>query len=783
MKFGTKAETLERLRHKVKTAKVLPLTKFTIRYWMENQGECCKNASLLADKGNTLIVRSSALNEDTCTGSQAGKYDSVMNVANNKKEIIAAVNQVISSFGENNIENQIFIQPMLDAVKCSGVAFTIEPNTGGNYYVINYDDITGSTDSVTSGTGTEMKLFYQFKGKDCSLPVMSQICRCLKELEDIMGQVNLDVEFAITNEEILYILQVRPLYTAMPVADYHIQSDCINRIAGKLDYENIFPLFPDSFISGRRTIYGVMPDWNPAEIIGIRPKPLALSLYREIITDNIWAYQRDNYGYKNLRSFPLMIDFCGLPYIDVRVSFNSFLPKTLNHEVSEKLVNYYLDRLEEDPAKHDKVEFDIVFSCYTLDLPERICVLQKYGFHSEEINTIIASLRAMTNTIINNKNGLWIKDYEKIKLLEKRYYEIINSNLDIVSKIYWLLEDCKRYGSLPFAGLARAAFIAVQILNSLVSKNVITSTEYQEFMNEIETVSSLMNADKQKMTKCQFLDKYGHLRPGTYNISSMRYDEAPDLYFNWEDDQSEEKISDAFNESAFRLSLKQIKNIKELLVSHGLNNDVLELFNFIKTAIEGREFAKFVFTKNISMALKLFSELAKLEGFTKEDCSFANISIIKDMYSSTPDRKQALQNIIEAGRKEYSITEQLTLPPLIIRGTDAYSFFYPSAQPNYITLKQTVGNIYCLTEEYENDDITDKILLITNADPGYDWIFLHHIKGFITKWGGANSHMAIRAGELGIPAAIGVGEILYTKLCKASKVELDARLRKVTILK
>ena len=56
-----------------------------------------------------------------------------------------------------------------------------------------------------------------------------------------------------------------------------------------------------------------MPDWNPAEIIGVRPRPLALSLYREIITDAIWAYQRHNYGYKNLRSFPLLQDFEGLP--------------------------------------------------------------------------------------------------------------------------------------------------------------------------------------------------------------------------------------------------------------------------------------------------------------------------------------------------------------------------------------------------------------------------------------------------------------------------------------
>ena len=63
------------------------------------------------------------------------------------------------------------------------------------------------------------------------------------------------------------------------------------------------------FLMGKRNVYGVMPDWNPAEIIGIRPRPLALSLYRDLITDSIWAYQRHNYGYRNLRSFPLMPHF------------------------------------------------------------------------------------------------------------------------------------------------------------------------------------------------------------------------------------------------------------------------------------------------------------------------------------------------------------------------------------------------------------------------------------------------------------------------------------------
>ena len=46
-----------------------------------------------------------------------------------------------------------------------------------------------------------------------------------------------------------------------------------------------------------------------AEIIGSKPKPLALSLYQELITDHIWAQNRSNYGYKELDQFHLMTTF------------------------------------------------------------------------------------------------------------------------------------------------------------------------------------------------------------------------------------------------------------------------------------------------------------------------------------------------------------------------------------------------------------------------------------------------------------------------------------------
>ena len=74
---------------------------------------------------------------------------------------------------------------------------------------------------------------------------------------------------------------------------------------------------------------------------------------------------------------------------------------------------------------------------------------------------------------MNHQTGLWRKDYGKIQILESRYEEILRSDMEDMEKVYWLLEDCKRYGTLPFAGLARAAFIAVQMLRSMVTKGIL----------------------------------------------------------------------------------------------------------------------------------------------------------------------------------------------------------------------------------------------------------------------------------------------------------------------
>ena len=62
--------------------------------------------------------------------------------------------------------------------------------------------------------------------------------------------------------------------------------------------------------------------------------------------------------------------------------------------------------------------------------------------------------------------------------------------------------------------------------------------------------------------------------------------------------------------------------------------------------------------------------------------------------------------------------------------------------------------------------------MIESADPGYDWIFTNNIKGLITKYGGAASHMSIRCSEFNIPAAIGCGN-KFDSLINSNEVIID----------
>lgn len=766
--FSTKAGTLALLQSRLKTARIAPLVRFTVADWRQDCRGCLAQISSSLD-AVPWIVRSSCQQEDGAGKSNAGVFLTLSNVS--ATDLESAIEQVIASYGEAVDADEVLIQPMLKNVVRSGVAFSHDPNTCAPYRVVNWSEGCDTT-RVTGGHGGRT-----WQGAALSPvmppPELTGIMVLLEELLTLFGGVPLDCEFAVSCEEgaeILWLLQARPLIMTATSETSEVQMRRLSLVAEKVTRG----IRPHPFLMGRRTVYGVMPDWNPAEIIGIRPKPLSLSLYRELVTDAIWAYQRHNYGYRNLRSFPLMPHFFGLPYIDVRLSFNSFIPADLDDGLAGRLVDHYVDRLLAEPTLHDKVEFEIVFSCYTLDLPQRLECLAEAGFSEKERTVIADSLRQLTNRIVHPKDGLWRADAAKLETLNARREALLASDADLLERIYWLLEDAKRYGTLPFAGLARAGFVAVQMLRSLVSVGVFSQSDYDAFMSSVSTVSGQLGRDRAMLDKATFLARYGHLRPGTYDILSPRYDEAPELYFDWSQPPAVPKPT-----KPFALMLPQMREIVQLLEVHGLHPDGAGLFDFLQAGIELRELAKFHFTRNLSDALSLAAAYGEHWGFSREDMAFCSISVLQELHVAAADSRDLLTRAIEQGKARYQETLAMTLPPVISCPEDVWAFEWPETAPNFITQKQVTARVVGCEKR---EQLAGAIVCIPNADPGFDWLFAYPIAGLITAWGGTNSHMAIRTGEMGLPAVIGAGEMLYRRWSQATRLHLDCAGRRVEVL-
>lgn len=770
--FSTKASTLQALKGVLKSAQIAPLIIITSDEWQANKKACLSNIVDSLGSG-PLIVRSSSSLEDTRKFSNAGVFLSLLDVC--VEDLAGSIDRVFNSYEESSQGDEVLIQPMLTDVLRSGVAFSHDPNTCAPYRVVNWSE-GQDTSAVTGGIGGRV---WQQAALSPVLPpsYVEPVISLIGELLEIFDHIPIDCEFAVTTKvkgnerkEVLWLLQARPLILAREPETESEQAARLQTVENKLERG----MQSHPFLRGSRTLYGVMPDWNPAEIIGVRPKPLSLSLYRELVTDSIWAYQRHNYGYRNLRSFPLMPHFFGLPYIDVRLSLNSFIPNDLEDALADRLVDYYVNRLLEEPELHDKVEFEVVFSCYTLDLPDQLERLRIFGFSKSECDAIVSSLRILTNRILNRTEGLWQRDAAKLELLNSRRQVLLNSNADRLARIYWLLEDAKRYGTLPFAGLARAGFIAVQLLKSLVTIGIFSTNDYENFLGSVSSVAGQLASDRSLLDKVSFLDKYGHLRPGTYNIESPRYDESPNLYFDWEDEPI--KLE---REKSFSATSTQLQEISRLLRTHDIRSEASELLGFMKEAIELRELAKFHFTRNLSDALSLIAEVGEQYNISREDLAYCDISSIKELHIAAGNIRSVLLSSIKRGRGLYEQTLKTSLPPLISKPHDVWAFEWPEALPTFISQKQVTARV---AQPDLSIELSGKIVCIPNADPGFDWLFAHPLAGLITAWGGPNSHMATRAGELGLPAVIGTGEVLYRRLSNAKRLHIDCSGQRIEVL-
>ena len=780
--FTSKSDTLEYLSKNITKSKIEPLISFTINDWKNNKSKILEK-SCKKFKKQKVVVRSSALGEDTIETSNAGVFTSILNVIPSKNTLQKSIEHVIKSYNKKkhfNLNNQVIVQRQSTHIKTSGVIFTRIPDTGAPYYIINYED-GKNTDSVTKGLiGNSVKI-------SRSTPMTKiptkwrNLLYAIKEIESILKNNSIDIEFGITNNSII-IFQARPL-TTIRQKNYRSLENKIFKIIEK--NQNSYEFYSRNSNSVN-TIFSDMADWNPSEIIGNNPNLLDYSLYDYLIMSKSWYLGRNLLNYQTINDSKLMKRFGNKPYVDVNLSFDSLIPNNINKKTRKKLLKFYLDKLLNNPFLHDKVEFQILFTCSDPSLNSRIRELKKYSFSNDEIIQIKKSLIDFTNNIIKRTPELFLdfdKSFEilrknRIKHIQKLNNSKKNHN-DYLELSQNLLKDCRKYGVIPFSAVARLAFIAVTILNGLERESILTRTSSDNLLSQIETpMSDYKNElnlliDK-KVSKKKFLEKYGHLRPGTYDITVPRYDMNPNYL-------SSTKF---FSQKPTPITKIQEKKINKQLKKSRLIFNEISFIDFLKKSIIQREKLKFEFTKNLSDSLEYIATAGEQLGFSREEMAYLDIkTILKYNKKSKSEIKKFWRYNINKNKIKTMENNHLHLPSIIFSKNDFEIINEFFAKPNFITSKQTSSEISFLNPKTKSQNLKNKIVIIENADPGYDWIFTKSPSGLITKYGGMASHMAIRCAEIGIPAAIGCGELLFQKLKISEQVYLDCKNQQISIQK
>jgi len=778
--FGTKAETLHALTGSLQQATIPQLYYFTVKHWLESKDNVLARIGRTFGNGK-IAVRSSAINEDSATTSMAGAYQSILNVnASNAKEVSAAVETVLASYGSMNPMNQVLIQKMLESVALSGVAMTYDLTSGAPYYIINYDDESGKTDVITGGTGTNKTVVIHHDAhlSHVESQRVAAMLQMIREIESRFGgsRTPLDIEFAQTSDGAFHLLQVRRIAVRKNWnrAVKAKISETLEHLAQFIDSNSM----PKEGVSGAKTILGQMPDWNPAELIGTRPSPLAISIFRQLISDSTWQQARATMGYRPVHGEPLMLILAGRPYIDVRNSFNSFLPCGLSSAQETEVIDAWTGRLAKHPEFHDKVEFEVAQTLVDFDFDKVFAERYSSSISAKTAKAHKEALRALTTrNVTTAKTGSLLEALAKINTLDSLKLEAMVRGLAAARKCLSLL-DLSMSGALQFSIIARHAFMAESLLRSAVKREAWTQEDLDEFKASIPSVASKMGKDfrlvlERKQRKEEFLSAYGHLRPGTFDILSARYDQRESLFAEFSE---QEMTSASFEHKPFHLSPSAKKRFLSLLKEAGLNISPEEILDYARLAIAGREHAKFVFTKSLSAAIEVIAEWGEEIGLTREHLAFLTIYDIANTVVSpvVSDPEAFFISIAESRRQNFKSFDSIRLNYLIRDAHDIMVIPLHRGAPNYVSRKKVTGNVLVLDgREPGNVDIFQKIVCIESADPGFDWIFTRGILGLITKFGGANSHMTIRCAELGLPAAIGVGEHTFEWLTKAPRVLLD----------
>ncbi|MBW4440204.1 MAG: glycerol-3-phosphate acyltransferase [Plectolyngbya sp. WJT66-NPBG17] len=704
-----------------------------------------------------LIVRSSAIGEDSESASAAGQYESIANITD-RDLLLPAILRCLESYEQDSAVKYRRDRDLLDASMVvlvqqqvrgvfSGVAFSRDPIARqGNAVLI--EALPGNADRVVSGQVTPESYLVNVQevGADWILPedatlevegegtvpskLIQQVAYLARHLEEHFHGVPQDIEWSFDGET-LWVLQSRSITTLFPIWTRKIAAEVIPGAIRPLTWSINRPL-----------TCGV---WGKIFTIVLGDRASGLGF-------NETATLHYSHAYFNASLLGQIFRRMGLPaesleFLTRGAKFNKPpLQSTIANLPGLSRLLYREVRLEKDFARDDRLFFrPMLLKLRNFSLKEETIALftQQVQLSDEAVHQITEEIDQI------------------LELLERATYYSILAPLSAALRksIFRVPDEALDNRDTPEVAALRALSSLATSARSILANSEPQEDLFAQLAQTTEGQTILRQFD-------QLLDQYGYLSEVGTDIAVPTWREQP------------QPVQELFKQFCLNPSPEtttpHIKN-KGVQRRITLKGKVTEIYSRLLAELRWR----FIAIEHHWLTSGILTQSG--------DLFFLTFNEIQQALSSNPELRSQFPQIIEQRRSQFDHDHQLSPIPQLIYGDDPPTPNLPTWQASTrlqgigASAGQVEGTIRVLRSLNGSIEIDrETILVVPYTDSGWMPV-LARVGGLIAEVGGRLSHGAIVAREYRIPAVMDVPHATEI-LQDGQRVRINGQLGTIEIL-
>ena len=751
------------------------------------------------DEGASFAVRSSATAEDLPDASFAGQQDSYLFVDGIEGIMVsirkcwaslfndrAISYRIKNKISHQNLSISVVVQEMI-APKYSGVVFTVDP-LSENRRSLTVDYVTGTGDDLVAGKMTPKTIAYQRETKEILTHhknseengmleefVIHQLAELAEEIEVLYG-MPMDIEWALDENEKLWILQARAITTLFPLIDpdregnavylsfHHVQNMMKPmRPLGADCLKWVFPFDRDEcgksqimqdaggYLFMELTDYLAVPLFR--KIVGKRmdviDAVMASSMRRLLADKGFVKGMQPRSEKKKALGDTVKFLISGMK--------QALRPKKLKIETCNLFIADYVGKLKTDLEK----EMDPIKRL-------EICKAAIQGYLQEAFSLLVPYI------------GPGMASY---RILVKKTERVLESDELAQTLAKGLVGNVTTEMGLVIGDLAE------EIRNDKVWRKRLDQWDARVFVSELMRAEG-STGDLMRMV----MDRYGSRGVGEIDITNARWFEDPTaivisiqnhlrVFKAGQQRVEYDELTRASVQAGDQIVDQMSAGIR--LIFRRFYRNMVDRVLYLMPVREHGKYGMILVYGEVKKEILQIAADAASQGWLdkKEDVYYLEFDEVIEMVKE----KESMQDRIQKRRLAFEKAKDRRVPRVVTNT----GWIVPVEESNRVLQENELGGtgvssgiyqgIARVVEEPEEARMeAGEILVAPFTDPGWTPLFIH-AKGLVLEVGGLLTHGAIVAREYGIPAVVGVDQAT-SKIQTGDRIQVNGNTGIVTNL-